>query len=123
MTTYLNAIRYQQVTIPASGSLSDATPVGAGAVVVGISMPSAWTAANITFQGSVDGTTFQDIFDTTTNGTSNEWVAAVSASRITMLDTSLSDSLQQIRLRSGTSATPVNQAAARTITLIIRDVS
>jgi hypothetical protein len=123
MTTYLNAVRYQTLTIPAAGSVSNAVPVGAGAVIVGLAMPAAWDAANITYQGSVDGINFQDIYDTATNGTSNEWSTAAVANRLIMLDTSLSDSLQQIRLRSGTSATPVNQTAARTITLIIRDLA
>ena len=113
---YPNIARYPVATIAEAASLSDAVVVGAGAAVFGIVMPATWSAAGLTFQGSVDGTNFFNIYDN-----ASEWTETAAASRIIMVDPTLSESLQQIKVRSGTSGTPVNQAAARTITLIVRN--
>src|SRR5580765_7995138 len=51
-------------TIVNRTSLSGAIDCSA-APPVRISAPAAWTAANLSFQVSSDGTTFEDLFDTT----------------------------------------------------------
>jgi hypothetical protein len=93
-----------------------------GLFPLGIQMPSAWTAASITFQGSHDGVTFYDLYD---DG-GNEHSVSAAASRFIGFEAAAADALRaplQIKLRSGTTGTPVNQAASRTLYLIVRDQS
>lgn len=80
--------------------------------LVGIQFPSAWTTANITFLASTDGgTTFNDLYDDL--GTERS-VGAI-ASRTITLDPTKFMGCTHLKIRSGTSATPVNQGASRTI--------
>lgn len=83
----------------------------------GIIVPSSWTAANLTFQGSPDNVTFSDVYDD--GGT--ELKATVIAGAYVALRNDFQLALSAIRylkIRSGTTGTPVNQGAARTLTLI-----
>ena len=102
-------------TIASGGSLSAAVDL-LGYNLVGIITPAEWTAANITVQNSLDGTTFNNVYDV--DGT--EYTISAAAARSVMLPPGDVVSLQSIKLRSGTSASAVNQAAARTIKLIVR---
>jgi len=84
--------------------------------VSGIQMPSSWTTAALTFQGSVDGVTFNDIYDEA----GVEFSVAAAASIYIGLDAGaleLSD-IPYLKVRSGTTGTPVNQGAAREIKLV-----
>jgi hypothetical protein len=49
-------------TIASSSSLSDVLDLF-GTTLSGFVMPASWTSANITFQASVDGTNFFDLYD------------------------------------------------------------
>lgn len=98
------------VTIANGASLSDVLDLR-GRWFVGIEMPSVWTAANITFQGSTDGVTFVDLY----TPTGSERSVTAAASRYIVLSPQDYGGLNYVKLRSGTSATPVNQAAERTI--------
>lgn len=82
-------------------------------LLVGLEMPSTWTAAALTFQGSVpDTTTFGDIFD---GGVElNETVAAA---QYIVLDPAQFAGVDRIKVRSGTTITSVAQAAERTFNL------
>lgn len=109
-------------TIASGQSLSDIVelrPQGrAGACTLAtIVMPSAWTSANITFQGSVDGQTFGNVYD----DSGAEVTVAAAASRVIVVTASYFWGIRWIRLRSGTSSVPVNQAAQRTLTLYCRE--
>lgn len=77
-------------------------------------MPAAWTAAGLSFQISVDGTNFFDFYDKT----NAEITMSVAASRAYQLDPSNWLGIRYMKIRSGTTGTPVNQAASRTITLL-----
>nr|BDD45293.1 hypothetical protein 15 [bacterium] len=103
------------VTISSGSSLSDKIDLG-GANLVGIEMPAGWTAANLTVQTSSDGTNFFDLYDVL----GNEKEITVDANRAINLEPSEYINSRFIKLRSGTSGTPVNQAADRQITLIMR---
>lgn len=101
-------------TIANGASLSGAILI-AGQLAV-IQTPAAWTAADMTFQGSVDnGSTFSDIYD----GATERIIA--SAQIPTASSKSLAQTLSQwvgythIKIRSGTGAIPVNQGAQRVI--------
>lgn len=81
----------------------------------GILMPAAWDAANLTFQASIDGSNFFEVYDD--NG--NEVTVTAAASRFIVLSAPLLYlGLQRIIIRSGTAASPVNQTANRTLNLI-----
>lgn len=106
-------------TIAISTALSAAVDLGAIGTLVGIQMPAAWTTANLTFQASYDGgTTYQDLYD----DAGNEVTVTAAASRNIYLSPEEWAGIQLLKVRSGTSGTPVNQAAARTITLVTRPV-
>lgn len=107
-------------TIASGQSLSDGVSVG-GLRLFGIVMPAAWTDANITFQASFDdGSTWVDAYDADTISAGNEYKISAAASRFIGLDPNYFAAIPMIRLRSGTSSLPVAQAAARTITLVLR---
>lgn len=92
--------------------------------LAGMIVHAAWTAAAITFQGSTDGANFFNVYDE--GGTE---VSIASASVVADRFISFSDTFmhklracQYLKLRSGTAATPVNQLAARTISVIGRQL-
>lgn len=103
------------VTIANGASLSGAIDLGAG-TLVGIEMPAAWDAADLTFQTSSDNTAFQDYYD----AAGTEVTVSADASRNIKLDAADYAGAGQLKVRSGTSDTPVNQTAERTIVLILR---
>ena len=84
-----------------------------------IEMPAAWTAANLTFQAaSASGGTFQNVHD----DAGTEVVVTAAAARVIGMDAVKRElaALRFIKIRSGTTGTPVNQGAARTLTLILK---
>jgi len=90
----------------------------AGLRLFGIVMPSAWTAANLTFQASFDGgTTWVDVMD----ATGAEYVVTAGTSRYIPIDPTPFSAIALLRIRSGTSVLPVNQADARSLTLVLRN--
>ena len=99
-------------TIAAAANLSDAVELN-GADVIRITMPDAWTAADITFQVSDDsGVTFRDLY--------MEWgfelgMWAEAGISIEMSIFLRLLSIDQIKIRSGTSGAPVAQVAEREI--------
>jgi hypothetical protein len=103
-------------TIANGQSLSPVVDLGR-TVLGGIILPASgsWDAANITFQASADGTSLFDLYDGTT-----ERVLTTSGvlGKAVALDTSTWLAWRYIKLRSGTAGTPVNQTAARTITIV-----
>lgn len=105
-------------TIAINASLSGEVDLE-GFTLVSIIMPAAWTAANLTFQASdVTGGTFQDVYDD--QGVEVTVQAAASRSiGIDLLAGALAG-FRFIKIRSGTTGTPVNQAAARTLTLAVK---
>lgn len=105
-------------TIAESASLSGAVDLG-GMHLVGIIMPGTWTAANLTLQASVDGgATFANVHD----GNGVEELIVAAASRHIILDPARFAGISGLKVRSGTSGSAVNQAAARTLRLVVRRV-
>jgi hypothetical protein len=103
--------RVKLVTIANGASLSGATYIGDGKLT-GIQMPATWTAANLSFQGSHDGVTYCDIYDSA--GT--EVIVAAAASVTIPLDDFRA--ALWIKVRSGPTGAAVNQGAARVISLL-----
>lgn len=106
-------------TIPAGQSLSDIVDLGPKLRAVGLIMPAAWDAAPITMQVSKDGVNFVDLYD----AGGSEFSVSVAASRGVMFVNGTFDVLsllgfRWLKLRSGPSGAPVNQAAERVITVM-----
>jgi hypothetical protein len=101
-------------TIANASSISPDIPMLTGTPVA-IQMPAAWTAANLTFTASADGVTFYDLYDSA--GTEVSVVAA--ASRFIVFPKTIEwDAIRYMRIRSGTTALPVAQGAARTMIMV-----
>ena len=112
-------ITLNPVAIAAGASLSAACPLGA-LTLVGISMPAVWTAAALTFQVSPDGgATWQEMYD----GAGNPVTVTAAAGQfvVPVADPSyVWRGINMVKVRSGTAAAPVNQAAAATVNLVTR---
>lgn len=104
-------------TIANAGSLAPAIDLG-GTTLAGIIIPSAWTAANLTFSVSTDNVTFNDLYDST--GT--EVSVTVAASRFIRLSPADWVGVRFLKVRSGTAAVPVAQGATRAISLVTKVV-
>lgn len=102
-------------TIANNASLSSAVSLGYTRVHR-IAMPATWTTAALTFQSSYDGNTYNDVY--TDSGEYTVSSSVVGASRTIVLDQSIFYGIKWLKVRSGTSASPVNQAAARTLVLV-----
>jgi hypothetical protein len=101
----------------ATGASESAIVDLGGLHLAAILMPAAWTAASITILTSYDGANFFPAYDSA----GNEITLTVAASRLVVMDFSQTIALgNHIKLRSGTLALPVNQVAARTLSLIPR---
>lgn len=106
----------RQTTIPAAADGLSGVVDLEGGVVVAIEMPSAWTTAPLTLQAAATPNgPFRDVVDD--SGT--EITIQAAANRVIPLVYAANAiaPLRFIKLRSGTSATPVQQAATRVLTL------
>lgn len=101
-------------------ALSAAIALGAK-VPVALKMPAAWTANKVTFQGSKDGSTYVEVL--LVNGGAFEIASADAAVNAQIpLDARQFAGFTHVKVRSGTVGSPGNQGAARTMTLITRDL-
>jgi len=104
-------------SIPAGATgLSDVIDLQ-GHVLVAIQMPSTWTAADLTFQVSLDGVTFNNLYDSTGAEVA---IKAAASQVVAIKDPALMWHSGKIKLRSGTAALAVDQTAARAIKLATR---
>ena len=107
-----------ETTIANGESLSGLVELGT-LTLVGIEIPADWTAANLTLQTTNEsGGTLVDVYDKA----GNEYTITVGGtSRFIALDKSDLQGIGRfIKLRSGTSGTPVNQGADRVLKLIVK---
>lgn len=106
---------YKTATILSGAALSDVLLLGP-LRPCRIIMPAAWTAANLTVQTSYDnGVTFNDLYDA--SGT--EYTITAAASRAILLPIADFLGVNALKLRSGTTGTPVNQGADRALLLFL----
>jgi hypothetical protein len=80
----------------------------------GIILPAAWTTAAITYQVSADNITYINLYD----AAGAEISTAAAASRAVNLDPAAFLGWRYLKLRSGTAALAVNQAASRDIWVV-----
>ena len=105
------------VTVADGASLSDAA-FTEYLELCGVITDSGWNTAALTFQGSHDGTNYFNIW----NGASELSYAAVVASTWVAFDPALFLGIPYIKVRSGTSASAVNQTGDSVVTLVLRQV-
>lgn len=101
------------VLIADGASLSDIVDLK-GYTLVGIQVPSGWDAADITFQASGMGSAFNDLY--TSDDT--EYAIEAAASRYIAIPYADFVGLRFLKVRSGTTGSPVNQSGAVTLSLI-----
>lgn len=101
------------VTTAATG-LSDIIDIG-GLAPRSVEMSSAWTTANITFMGAVSSTDAMKSVRHSTAGTEVTYVTTVGY--VVSLNPEYFAGLRYIQVRSGSTTTPVAQAASRTLYL------
>lgn len=116
----LGATTTKTVTVSTStDGLSDAVDLG-GYRLAAVAMSTAWTSADITFAAAISsGGTFYPVYND--NG-EEATIVNTTASRIVAIDVVAASlaPLRHVKLRSGTNDTPVTQAAARTLTIILK---
>jgi len=109
-------VREITATIAINTSLSPAVYIGGEFNLIGIRYPAAWTAAGLSFQVSLDNVTYDVLRD---DG-GNEITKTVTAGQFREFDSAEFKTAIWLKVQSGTSAVPVNQLAARTITIYVR---
>ena len=109
-------LMYKEVTIASGASLTDAIDLGEDQYICGVVMPAAWTAANLTLQASHNGSDFADLYDQD----GSEVEITVDIDMFVVLSPDSVWGFRHVKVRSGTTGTPVNQAAERTLVLVIR---
>lgn len=113
------ALRRAVATIANGAALSNAIDIGT-AELVGVSMPDTWDTASITFTATIDDTNFLAVNDAAGNEVE---VTAPVADKHILFSFAGIKGFNKIKLRSGTSASPVNQTTAgdRSITLLLKE--
>ena len=115
------AINTQDVVIPINTSTSGIIDLQTiPRAISGVIMPAAWTAASLTFEVSVDGTNFFVLHDGTAEFTI--LAAGGAAAGLAISRTFPFGEMPFVRIRSGVIGVYVNQAAARTLVVVTRDV-
>ena len=108
--------------IGAGAALSGAVNIG-DKTLVGIAIPANWTTAGLSFQASADGgTTFGELLDETATGKS---ISSITGGAYTVIAVNPTKwrGIVCLKVRSGTSASPVKQAQAVTLQLLTRMVN
>ena len=110
-----NELRTTQVTIGAGASLSGATiDLDTLGTPVAVITDAAWDTNAMTFQASVDGTNFFNVYN---EGTEYS-LAGVVASAFNRIDQQVFFGAAKLKVRSGPAAAGVNQADATVVTLV-----
>jgi hypothetical protein len=104
-------------TIANGVALSDEVDL-TGLVVIGIEMPAAWTSADLTFQGGNVSGSLGEVYE---DDAAYQRTAAAGR-KISLGTVNPLLPWRFLKARSGTSGTPVNQAAERAIKLVCRPV-
>lgn len=115
----------------ANGAALSAAGDTASGTVVGVRIPSAWTAAGLGFLVSDDGTTYRqlrvvDVLAAPPWGTDELELLAAELPTAESIDIALNPEwftcARYVKVQSQTAGTPVNQGAARTVGLLVRRV-
>lgn len=111
------------VAIGAGASLSAGVAAG-GRCIVGIKLPSGWTTAAVTLQALIGstGTPVTETYGNVVDETGTEYAtSALAASTYVAFTTKRLEGMSKVKVRSGTSGTPVNQGSAVSVILVLGD--
>jgi hypothetical protein len=115
----IDDIRYTTVTIANGASLSGvAQLLPTSGRLIGVITDAAWDTNAMTFQASVDGTTYVNLYNAGTEYS----MAGVVASAYNAVNPDVFSGARYARVRSGTSAAAVNQVGDTVITLVMRQI-
>lgn len=109
----LRPMKTFDIVIDSGESISDAFRLN-GWKIARVLMPDAWTAAALTFQESYDGDTYRNVY----NSGSEVSLAVAASQSVNFSGETYLPAVKYLKVRSGTSGTPVLQGAERTITFI-----
>jgi hypothetical protein len=113
----LNLANYQAIIAPGA-SLSAPVSIGAQRLV-GIVVPAGWVAGVLTFQTSIDGVNWNEVYDIA--GDEIQVAAsATAAGAFVAIDPTIWQGVNMLTVRSGTLASPVVQTGGATVTLVTR---
>jgi hypothetical protein len=114
----MDDIRYTTVTVANGASLSGAAQLLPNdGRLVAIIMDAAWDTNAVTFQVSVDGTNYFNLYN---EGTEYS-LAGVVASAYNAVDINVFLAARYVKVRSGTAAAAVNQVGDAVVTLVMWD--
>ena len=115
-------LEYTTVAIPINGSLSDEINTRNHSFL-GLIMSAGWTAADLTIEVSVNGSDWYGVVRDFAGTQVNVIAGPVAGAWYGAANLASLISAQWIRIRSGTEALPVNQAEARSLTVITRPLA
>lgn len=110
-------VRTKTATIANGASLSDGVLVD-GACMVGIVTPSTLTGSVFTFQVSINGTTYNNLY----NQTGAEVIVSCGTSRYIQLSPVDFEGFYYVKVRAGTSGTPSTQGAEALVLLCVEEL-
>jgi hypothetical protein len=91
----------------------------AGLTLAGIEMPATWTAASLTFQVAASAAlAAANLYDEL----GSEYTATAAQGHFIAINPADFAGIKWLRVRSGSSASPVNQAGERSIILVARSI-
>jgi len=106
---------FKSVVIANAATVSSAIELARDERPVMIETPAALTGTAITFQGSIDGTTYVPVYEV---GGANAYSVTVGTSRAVALDHRVFAGINYLKLVSGST-----EAAERTIKVVLRPVA
>ncbi len=120
MADYFVQQQYTAV-ITAASALSPQVDLG-GYALVGIVVPSNWTTASLSFQVSPDGgTTFGELL--TVAGAAYAVSSVTGGAQVQIaIDPTALRGARSVKVRSGTSGSPVNQTNTVNVILLVRPI-
>lgn len=109
------------LTIPSGGSVSPAIDL-TSTCILGFIAPAAWDAAAITLEVSSNGSSWATALVDSTGAPSGTWAAGTAGAAYSV-DLWALLPFKFVRIRSGSTAVPVNQTAARAFTVLTRPLA
>lgn len=112
---FQNPLRTVDVTFVQTSTVAGAVDLF-GLELKAIEMPASWVTADITFQASQDCSTYSDLY----GSDGYEYAIETAASRYVIVPEEDFSGLRCLKIRSGTTGTPVTQTTSIDLTLIVR---
>jgi hypothetical protein len=118
-------LRVVSATIPAGKSMSDGVDCTGSLRIVRMITPSKWTKAPVTFQMSPDGVDYHDLHHVAASTLAGYEVTVpiIRPDSVVAFPPGTGTAINWIRVRSGSQAVPINQAADSTFQFVLEDAA